>query len=367
MVKNKRKMKYNVLLIGPKPPPAGGIATFCKTLMENITEPNVFIEHHNLGRIDRDETILKKIFSRMQIYARFVRLLFKLSPDIIHINTASYNNFYFNSGLVILSKIAFKKTILHIHGGGFKDFYSNISLIKRLLIKIILQISNKIITLSEKWKIFFNEIIKADKIEIIPNAIDVEKFKNKKINDEDKERVITVSFLGNINKAKGILDIFKAIPLVINKYGDCIFNFAGIISSEIDNECKKIESYSNVRFFGEIFGESKKKFLNSADIFILPSYTEGLPIAMLEAMASKLPIISTTVGAIPEIIQDNKNGYLITPGDYENLAEKIIILAKDQNLRKRMGANNLRKMHQEYDMNNINKKLLKIYKNLLSS
>lgn len=366
MVKFKKKVKCDVLLIGPKPPPSGGIATFCETLMENMTESNVIIEHPKIGGIYRKEKIFKKIFSRIHIYGYFVYLLFKLSPDIVHINTASYNNFYFNLVLVLLSKITFKKTILHIHGGGFKDFYSNANILIKNLIKIILKISNKVFTLSEKWKSFFIEITNVDKIEIIPNAIDLEYFENKRINYEDKKNMINISFLGNINKAKGVLDIFNAIPIVINQYEDTLFNFAGIIASEIADECNKIKSSSNVKFFGEIFGDKKKKFLNSADIFILPSYTEGLPIAMLEAMASKLPIIATAVGAIPEIIKDNRNGYLIAPGDYEGLAEKILILVKDKELRKWMGENNLRKIHQEYDMKNMNKKILKIYKNMLS-
>lgn len=368
MIKNgsKKIEKCDVLLTGPHPPPSGGIATFCQTLMDKMSETEVIIEHPKFSINYHKETYFGRIYSRIIIYFRFFLLLIKRSPEIIHVNTASYNNFYFNSVFLILSKIAFKKTILHIHGGGFKKFYGNSNVIKRFIIKSIMKSSNVIITLSEQWKQFFNYIINNDNIEVIPNAIDLKKFENIGKYCDRRRKLINISFLGNINKAKGILDIFKAVPLVVNQYEDCRFNFAGIIASEIDNECKEMESCNNVIFYGEIFGERKFKFLSSADIFILPSYTEGLPIAMLEAMASKLPVIATTVGAIPEIIEENKNGYLISPGDYKDLAEKILILAKDKNLRDSMGRNNIKKMRHQYDVKNINEKILNLYKKLLS-
>ena len=77
-----------------------------------------------------------------------------------------------------------------------------------------------------------------------------------------------------------------------------------------------------------------------SDIFILPSYAEGLPIAILEAMAAKLPVISTSVGSIPEVIKEKINGYLIKPGDYKALANRIILLAKNKSLRMKIGNNN---------------------------
>lgn len=71
-------------------------------------------------------------------------------------------------------------------------------------------------------------------------------------------------------------------------------------------------------------------------LYILPSYAEGLPCALLEAMAAGLPVVSTSVGSIPEVVEDSINGFLITPGDFTSLAEKIVVLANDRALRQTM-------------------------------
>jgi glycosyltransferase involved in cell wall biosynthesis len=130
---------------------------------------------------------------------------------------------------------------------------------------------------------------------------------------------------------------------------------------------KQLQSKESIDYFGEIQGEDKKTFLNTSDIFILPSYTEGLPISMLEAMASRLPLVVTPVGAISEIVENEVNGFIIPVGDYKALAEKILILANDNDLRKRIGENNFRKMQQKYDIKLIIKKLEGLYESLMKS
>ena len=102
----------------------------------------------------------------------------------------------------------------------------------------------------------------------------------------------------------------------------------------IINECglSKI-----VRFEGWVSGDKKVELLNNTDVFILPSYTEGLPISILEAMSYRLPVISTPVGGIPEVVRDGENGFLIKPGDKDALHNAIVRLANDEELREKMG------------------------------
>ena len=126
----------------------------------------------------------------------------------------------------------------------------------------------------------------------------------------------------------------------------------------------KIEEY--VKILGQVPEGEKILQLRSSDIFVLPTFSEGLPISLLEAMAAGLPIISTPVGAIPEVIDEGKNGFLIQPGDYEALAEKIVILAKDHKARQEMGKNNLVKIMEQYDQSIIIRKLSNVYSQLLA-
>jgi glycosyltransferase involved in cell wall biosynthesis len=115
-----------------------------------------------------------------------------------------------------------------------------------------------------------------------------------------------------------------------------------------------------VDFAGRIPHEKIPDYLDQADIFVLPSLSEGLPIVILEAMACGLPIVATRVGGIPDIIEEDVNGYLVESGDFQGLADKIIFLLENQPLKHRISKNNRIKV-QEYDWKNVIKQLESIY------
>ncbi|GAI08660.1 unnamed protein product, partial [marine sediment metagenome] len=129
--------------------------------------------------------------------------------------------------------------------------------------------------------------------------------------------------------------------------------------------CQKEEISRYIEFLGYLRGEEKIQVFITSDIFILPTYhPEGFPYAILEAMSAGLPIISTPIGAIPEIIEDGANGFLIPPKIPYILAEKILTLIEDKSLREKMGAENMKKAQEKYDVKVVCKIFEKIYKEI---
>ena len=104
-----------------------------------------------------------------------------------------------------------------------------------------------------------------------------------------------------------------------------------------------------VRLLGPVSGQEKIDTFMKSDMFILPTYAENMPNTILEAMAAGLPVISTAVGAIPELIHQGENGFLIEPGDYQDLANRIEMLMENRELRTMMGAKSLEKVKKKYD------------------
>jgi glycosyltransferase involved in cell wall biosynthesis len=158
----------------------------------------------------------------------------------------------------------------------------------------------------------------------------------------------------------------KAIPLVLGKEPYVRFILCG--DGDIDN-CKLIcesEGISDkVIFCGWVRGQKKIDEIKNADVFILPSYREGLPVSILEAMSAGLPIVSTNVGGIPNIIKDGINGFLFKPGDLEAITDRIIKLSRDEVLRLKMGEKNVVKANKMFDVDIVIKQLCQIYKELL--
>jgi glycosyltransferase involved in cell wall biosynthesis len=157
----------------------------------------------------------------------------------------------------------------------------------------------------------------------------------------------TVLFMGWLGARKGLPEALRAVPLVRKEVPEARFIFAGVVEKLekelIEPLCEAAERAGGVVFPGFVAGEGKLALLSQASALILPSHAENLPVSVIEAMAMGLPVVTTPVGGVPEVVIDGHNGFLIEPGDYQALADRIVRLAKDPELRRAMGQANAAK------------------------
>ncbi len=259
-------------------------------------------------------TLFKSIFFIGFIFKLCWKLIFDRRIKIIHIHGASYGSFFRKFFCFVISKYIFrKKVIYHIHGGGFADFYNSSNIIIKHIIKLFIEHANAIICLSESWKMFYTNNFNQRKIFITRNIID---YPSISVCQKEKNQVIFL-FLGLVCNAKGIFDLVQVLSNNKEKYSGKIKLIIGgngetDLLTEIIKE-QKLEGLVN--FVGWITNDEKKAWLQKADVYILPSYNEGLPISILEAMSYGQAIISTNVGGIPEIVIPKQNGIIIEPGN----------------------------------------------------
>lgn len=366
-------MKYNdkVLIVGPLPPPMGGIATYVDDLLKSNLNKEYTILHLNTTRSLIIKKSLIKNFTLFYINSiKLVYLLLLYKPKIVHIHTSSYLAFWEKSFFLIISKLFAKKTILHIHGGGFKDFYQTRGVNVRALIRFLLNLSDIVIVLSNTWKEFFVQIVEPDKVNVIYNAVNSNFYNINKTTNQLNSSSVQILFAGYLSKDKGIYDILDSVPLLIKKHKNVKFVFAGAEDTPGELEIIKKRIIKNnignyVSFLGVLPKRGLISLYENSDIFILPSYIEGMPMTILEAMASGLPVISTPVGGISEVIIDGINGFLITPGDYVDLANKITMLVENNELCKTMSVNNRKKIKKDYSWDITSMKISSIYSLLL--
>lgn len=220
-----------------------------------------------------------------------------------------------------ISKFFGKRTILAPRSGYLLDEVRSNKKFKKKVVKI-LDACNIVICQSEFWKFFFTEEMyqSSQKLVVIYNWIDLNKYGQKAKNDSEKKRVL---FMGWINKNKGIWDLLEAVKVLKNTNFVLYVAGNGEDFLEVESEIYKCSLQDRVVLLNWVYGSEKVDLLNSCDIFVQPSYREGLPNALLEAMASHCAIIASRVGSIPDIITDNVNGRLITPGDYMSIANAL--------------------------------------------
>ncbi|MCR1840692.1 PssE/Cps14G family polysaccharide biosynthesis glycosyltransferase [Murimonas intestini] len=271
---------------------------------------------------------VKKIVFFAKAYLKLHELIHKDTFDIIHIHMSYKGSFYRKFYVTKLCKKYNKKVIIHLHGSEFIDFFNSSGMKRKAQIKELFTIADSIIVLGEDWKKFICSLAPKANVEVINNAIALPDIAEKTIG---KRR--TLLFLGALIKRKGVCDLLKAIKNITE---EGIINFQLLIAGAGEEETKlkdfvrinKLED--QVKFLGWITKAQKPEILKSSDVLVLPSYNEGLPIAILEAMSYGLPIISTKVGCIAEAVIDN--GFLIDPGNVELLTDYLKLLIADDNL-----------------------------------
>jgi glycosyltransferase involved in cell wall biosynthesis len=375
---SKRIIKPRILVVGPIPPPYGGIATSVINLLNSdlslyfkikqlSNSPNRPIEFS--GKID-----FLNIISFLRFVHNCLREIIKFKPHIIQIEIANtIISFLKNSPIVLLKFISNAKIILSIHGSDLKflNSYNSLSFFFKMYIRFIFLNCDAIRLLSKKWiKLYITYFKLNNKIVLsIPNGIKVDFINiNQSILDFGNSNIIL--YLGAIGPEKGSFDLINAAEILKDKgYDFKILLIGPEMDSGIMEKINKIirnkNLKDNVKIFNDIEYDRVPQFYNSSDIFILPSYTEGFPMCILEAMASGLPIVSTNVGAIPEFIEEEENGFLVKPGDIKGIVYKIETLLNDKILREKIGNNNIKKVRENFSSYKQAEKFKKLYLNLL--
>lgn len=212
------------------------------------------------------------------------------------------------------------KIILHIHFADYSKILPNNNLLEKWALLMLNKYADKIIFLSTSTKNeFIKHGIKASKAEVLYNFSTL-MFNNDII--DMKKGVKKFLFVGSINQRKGAMDMLSAFKDESNEYELHICGDFTDPDFQIQFERKAQELKGKVYLHGFVNNEKKYKVFQDADVLLLPSYGEGLPVVILEAYSAGCAIVSTKVGAIPEIVSKD-NGLLITPGDIESLKKAI--------------------------------------------
>ena len=280
--------------------------------------------------------------------------------DIIHIHHAADLNFELSIRLASVAKLFNKKVLLHNHAANFKDYYSQLSgKRKNYLGKQLSRVDASII-LSRSWQDWYSKTFPKAKWILLHNAIKIpQKFTKPK-----NRGGVRLIYLSRVEERKGIFDLLNILTQ-IKKIGNFHLYIGG--NGEITKLkllIRDLDIDNLVTYMGYLDHVGKRELLINGDIFILPSYDEGLPIALLEAMSYKNVPVSTYVGGIPEVINNKVNGILLQPGDMVKLKESLEELINNNVLREKMASEAEKTIKNSFNLKNYTRSLLQIYEEL---
>lgn len=327
----------------------GGQMFACKSLLESKLSDEidwVLVDSTASSNIS-NSLLIRTSKAIKRLYFVVFHLLTK-KIDFVLIFTSNGSSFIEKGIIALISKSFGTKVIIAPRSGFITNDIAKGGILK-WFINIIFNKSDFIICQGTKWKKYFSENtqVKVEKLVVIPNWIDINKYE---ITSHPGDE-INILFLAWIDKNKGIFELIDACSKINSKQAFKL-HIAGDGSAmdEIKTRIELLGLTEQIIIHGWVIGDKKYSLLKSTDIFVLPSYFEGFPNALLEAMASGIASIATDVGSVSDLIKDNENGILVPIKDSDALAFAIEKLLDDSDLRLKLGRNARHTVHQNYSI-----------------
>ncbi len=304
-----------------------------------------------------DKGFLWKLIYAIRGFAEY--LLFLPESGIVHIHVGEAPSALRKLLFFRLAKWLKKKIIVHYHSfspettinGAHSDRY------RKLLCG-----ADVVVVLSNYWKQVVDEKFHlGDRIKVIYNPCPTI------TNPQKYEKTKSILYAGTLNQRKGYADLIKAFAKVASKHLDWKVVLAGNGAVEQARAlAKELGIENQVELLGWISGENKDKAFKQASVFCLPSYAEGFPMAVLDAWAYGLSVVTTPVGGIPDLAVDGENMLLFNPGDIETLADKLDLIMSDEALRDKLSAASVKMASEKFNLKTITEQVGELYESLKS-
>ena len=327
----KKNSPIDVVMAGPDLRGQGGIVTVVTTLLAG----GLFQRYEGLYIVSHAAVALSgRIFRALLAFWRMAMVCWRHHPAIVHVHCATHGSFLRKTLLLSIARRFGCATVMHLHGSRFRQYARDeAGWLRRRWVARSLRRSSAVIALSDSWARFVHELAPQASVHVIANAVVAPATPAPAAVGPCR-----ILFLGQIGERKGIYELVQAVARVKEDYPDVRLVVGG--DGELDYLADLVRAYgvhTNVELLGWIGAEERERQLALATLFCLPSHNEGLPVAMLEAMAAARPVIVTPVGGIADTITDGANGLLVPAGDVAALADALHRLIGDALLCRQLG------------------------------
>lgn len=364
----KSMKKSKLLLVSPLPPPYGGIARWTEQLTAYLNKKKV-INYKHLDIAVRWRSVHSGVWLRLlggniQLFCNYLKFIYFLilGSNIIHLTSSGSFGLVRDFIFSFTTKLFWAKFVIHIRFGRVPEIFE-IKNYEYYLLRLIFKFSDKIICIDQRTYDFlsgFSEPI-SQKVCLIPNCIDYA-FEKQIIESSNKENII--SFVGWVKREKGVEELVSSfIDLNLDNWELKLIGPIDKNFFEKLDEKYNLSKNKDIHFLGNLDNAAVLLELKKSRIFALPSYTEGFPNVVLEAMATKNSIIATKVGAIPEMLE-NEAGILVDVADEKSLYEALKTLSQNDSLQHLLSQKAFKRCAEVYSIETVVNQYLGIWKSL---
>ncbi len=351
-------------MIGPLSPLQGGMVS----VADRLARSNL-ARRYDLRLIQSGKTtppgrsILRGMAAQAGLVVRVARATLAARRPIVHIHTCSGLTFWRDALLMLAARLTGACGVWHVHGGRFGEFATTGGPVRRAALGGALRLGGRIIVLTGAMRRQLAELIEPGRLATLPNGV--------VLSDRPATRSgrgpCRFLMLGTLSPAKGTEDLIDAAALLRDRGLACIIDIAGGETAPgqhaaLEERITQAGLEEVVRLRGMLDEAARDDALAEADCFVLPSHSEALPMAVLEAMAAGLAVIATTVGALGEVVVEGQTGRLVPPREPAALADAMQALAEDPAARSRLGQAGRARIAEHYSLSNMVERLDALYR-----
>ena len=346
----------SVLMVGTRLDVRGGISTVVRGYRDGGLFERFGVQY---VATHRDGSAALKAWQALRGYVQLCRRLLTEDAPLVHIHMASRASFWRKSIVCALAMLRGRPYLLHVHGGEFGKFYEQeCGGLAKWLVRTLLGRAALVLGLSDYWCRELARIAPRARIRRLPNAVRVPE-----CTPPRAQSALRILCVGLITKRKGTFDLVRAFARVAPHHPSAQLICAGNGDVEaLRAIARELGIEERVSCPGWISTAAMAKELAHASIFALPSYAEGLPMALLEGMSWGLPVLTTPVGGIPEVIEHERNGLLVAPGDINAIEASLARLLQSSDERARLGAEARASVVSHFSLANTLEELAAIYR-----
>lgn len=365
-------IKKKIVVIGQTPPPFGGQALMIQALLDGQYE-NAELFHVRLDFSknfdDMGSFKLYKIWGLIKAIIQTWIYRFYYNIEVIYYGPAGPNKIAMLRDLILLAstRFLFSKTILHTHAGGTSKLYKDLGPLLKTLYRIAFFEPDALVTLTS-YSHGDDVILQPKKVFVVPNGIPDNYLDYSKSHTREPKDTIDLLYVGAMYEERGIIELIESFKIIIDNKVNAKLKLMGIfISTEFEIKVKELINKYNlddkVIFTGSKIDDNKWEIFFNTDIFCFPTYvpSETFGIVLIESMQFKIPIVATRWNGIPFVVNDGKNGFIVEPKNPNEMAIKIIELAKNVELRDSLGQNGREKFLSDYSMARFRSNMDKVF------
>jgi glycosyltransferase involved in cell wall biosynthesis len=357
-----------VMLLGPSLTAVSGVSTHLNQLLSSNLVIDFNLIHFQVGSQGRDENLINKT---LRVFGSPFQLFWKIvqhQPEIVHVNTSMDAKGYWRDlAYLIISRSLGKRVVYQVHGGSLpQKFFERRRLLEHLL-GWVLRTADLVVVLGQESLTAYRKFAPGSTVTAIPNAITPAPDPLWKQTIKRHDKPLALVYMGRLAESKGVFEIIDALAILHAERRPMKLTFAGLGPAEEQMRTKVREHglQDHVQFVGVVKGTEKDRLWNESDLFVFPTYHEGLPYALLESMAARTPALISPVGEIPDVVEDGVHGVFVPNRNPRALAAAISQLDNNRELIYRMGELGRQRITKHYTNDRLARDFRKAYKNAL--